>query len=119
MRKEELTIGSWVLFDGYPYKVTGTEKDGVRLTDLFPNWDEIEPIPITSEILEKNLEKKTFYGIYDDYFDLTIHEYSDGVYVANYHDCEINMPDQTELLSYIHELQQFLWRKGIQKEIEP
>lgn len=119
MRKEELTIGSWVIFDGWTYRVTGVEKDGVRLTDIFPNWDEIEPVPITAEILKKNFEKKTFYGICDDYFDLTIREYSDGVYVINYHDCEINMPDQVELLSYVHELQQFLWRKGIQKEIEP
>ena len=80
--------------------------------------DCIDPIPLTPEILEKNFEKKTFYGIYDDYFDLDIREYSDSVYVATFHNCEMNIPDQQMTFSFVHELQHFLNHCGIEKEIE-
>jgi hypothetical protein len=81
-------------------------------------WCEyLEPIPLTPEILEKNFEKKTFYGIYDDYFDLDIWEYSDGLYIVTYHSCEFNIPDQTIHLSWVHELQHFMRHCGIEKEI--
>lgn len=81
-------------------------------------WCEyLEPIPLTPEILEKNFERKTFYGIYDDYYDLDIREYSDGLYIATYHSCEFNIPDQTIHLSWVHELQHFMRHCGIEKKI--
>lgn len=77
----------------------------------------LSPIPLTPEILEKNFEKKAFYGIYDDYFDIDIREYSDSIYVATFHNCEASFPDQSITLSYVHELQHFLNHCGIDKEI--
>ena len=84
----------------------------------FRDMAQIKPIPLTKEILEKNFEKKTFYGIYDDYFDLDIREWSDGIYIVTYHSCEMNIPDQTVNVCYLHELQHFLRLVGIEKEIE-
>ena len=78
----------------------------------------IEPVPLTAEILEKNFEKKTFYGIYDDYFDFDIREYSDSIYVATFHNCEASFPDQSVTLSFVHELQHFLNHCGIEREIK-
>lgn len=81
-------------------------------------WCEyLDPIPITPEILEKNFEKKTFYGIYDDYFDLDIREYTDSLYIVTYHSCEFNIPDQAIHISWVHELQHFLVHCCIEKEI--
>ena len=80
--------------------------------------NEVFPISLTPEILEKNFEKKTFYGIYDDYFDLDIREYSDGLYIVTYHSCEFNIPDQTIHVSWVHELQHFLNHCGITHEIK-
>ena len=74
-------------------------------------------IPLTSAILEKNFEKKTLYGIFDDYFDLEIREYSDGIYIVTYHSCEVNVPDEQMVLSYVHELQHFLRHCRIDKNI--
>ena len=80
--------------------------------------NEVFPISLTPEILEKNFEKKTFCGIYDDYFDLDIREYSDGLYIVTYHSCEFNIPDQTIHVSWVHELQHFLNHCGITHEIK-
>lgn len=110
MKANELMIGDWVKCGSRYMKVTQLAED--------MDCDDIDPIPLTTEILEKNFEKKTFYGIYDDYFDLDIREYSDGLYIVTYHSCEFNIPDQTIHLSWVHELQHFMRHCGIEKEIE-
>lgn len=111
MKANELMIGNWVKCGKRYMKVTQLAED--------MDCDDIEPITLTPEILEKNgFEKKTFYGIYDDYFDLDIREYSDGLYIVTYHSCEFNIPDQTIHLSWVHELQHFMRHCGIEKEIE-
>ena len=77
----------------------------------------LRPIPLTPEILEKNFEKKALWGIYDDYYDFTIREW-DGMFIVNYHYCEIPMPDtQIVGISWVHELQHALKLCGIEKEI--
>ena len=94
------------------------EINGDETCDIIEIDDECVGIPITKEILEKNFEKKTFYGIYDDYFDLDIREYSDGLYIVTYHSCEFNIPDQTIHVSWVHELQHFMRHCSIDKTIE-
>lgn len=78
-----------------------------------------KPIPISEEILAKNFEKKTHWGIFEDYFDFTIREFNDGMYVVNYDCCEMNLPGtQIVGICWVHELQQVLRLLGIKKEIE-
>ncbi len=83
-------------------------------------WCEyLDPIPITPEILEKNFEKKTYYGIFDDYYDFEIREYSDGMYIINYHSCEMALPPtQIVGICFVHELQHCLALLGIGRQIE-
>ena len=137
MDAKDLMIGDWVYAiddngEKHPCRVNDLKYDYINKLDDFcvdfygteynPEWPDVafnvEPIPLTPEILEKNFEKKTFYGIYDDYFDLDIREYSDGLYIVTYHSCEFNIPDQTIHLSWIHELQHFMRHCGIEKEIK-
>ena len=124
----ELQIGDWILsiIDRYdhtekkPVRITGIRKDFIRTddSDVWYPLETFEPIPLTPEILEKNFEKKTFYGIYGDYFDLEFKEYSDSIYIVTYHNCEFNLPDQMMQVSFVHELQHFLNHCGIEKEIK-
>lgn len=128
MKATELMVGNWVLINGTPRKIQSV--DGVDdeimaddelytlSEDRYHSEDKVEGVPITREILEKKFEKKTFYGIYDDFFDLDIREYSDGIYIVTYHSCEINIPDQTVHVSWVHELQNFMNHCGIENDIE-
>ena len=121
LTSKDLMIGDWVKNDlgeiQQVAEIHNDEKIMLAYNDFY-SADELEPIPLTPEILEKNFEKKTSYGIYDDYFDLDIREYSDGLYIVTYHSCEFNIPDQTIHLSWVHELQHFMRHCGIEKEIE-
>lgn len=112
---------------GFPIRLTCLYDNMAQYDDILPDGTintievadyELFPIPLTPEILEKNFEKKTFYGIFDDYFDLDIREYSDGLYIVTYHSCEFNIPDQTIHISWVHELQHFLNHCGITHEIK-
>ena len=130
MKANELMVGDWV-FCTYPsinkpvrvseIKTVGDNKLKIVINDddirLVFNETYIDPIPLTPEILDKNFEKETFYGIYNDYFDLDIMEYSDSIYVATFHNCEASFPDQSVTLSFVHELQHFLNHCGIEHEI--
>ena len=80
---------------------------------------DLEPIPLTPEILEKNeFQKKDHrYGIYDDYFDFEIYEYNDGTWLVSCHCCEMSLPDEQLLICYVHQLQHFMRHCGIEKEI--
>ena len=129
MNTNELMIGDIVYYeyDGerFPAKVLEIYLDSVFVEEIHGEYEPIEielkdiyPISLTAEILEKNFKKKTFYGIYDDYFDLDIREYSDGLYIVTYHSCEFNIPDQTIHLSWVHELQHFMRHCGIEESIE-
>jgi len=138
MKATELMVGDWVKLDFYDNAYANKEdavwKNGKITAIHHGNWvdidfggvlnecdilvGDIQPIPLTPEILEKNgFEKKTFYGIYDDYFDFYIREYSDGLYIVTYHSCEFNIPDQTIHVSWVHELQNFMKHCGIEKDI--
>ena len=69
--------------------------------------DFLEPIPFTEEYLVKNGFKKVGkqWEYYDDYFDLTIYEWSDSIWVFRYESTEMNTPHEQFTFSYIHELQ--------------
>lgn len=88
MKAKELMINDIVLFNGKPRKVTGCIEEGYSVTITFDNnglimkdkntpINEVRPIPITPEILEKNgfnyegggyskfiPQKRTFHNIY-------------------------------------------------------
>ena len=98
----------------YGWRIGG---DGELHSQNMGEVEKQEPIPITQDFLEKNFEKKTFFGIFDDYFDLTIREYSDSLYIVDYHCCEMALPDQHVTVCFVHELQHFLTHCGIDKEI--
>ncbi len=123
MKVNELKIGDWVYNTNnrQPEQVCEIREHMVMLdyNDLY-DYVEIEPIPLSAEILEQNgLEKKDHrYGIYDDYSDFEIYEYNDGTWLVSYHCCEMSLSDEQLLICYVHQLQHFVRHCGIEKEIE-
>ena len=132
MKAKELMIGDWVLCDRnaqsdyefdnvdyQPYQIAnGEDIDYAFEQNMIGDADVYQPIPLTKEILEKNFDKKTMYGVFDDYFDFEIREFSDSIYIVNYHSCEMPVPDtQIGGICFVHELQHALRLCGIEKEI--
>ena len=102
MKANELMIGDWVIgCSGEPFKIGIVDPD-------FLYWNEIQPIPLTPEILEKN-------GFICDgwswwYLDFRIVlSTSKGVSVV----C-----GRQKRFEFVHELQHALRLCGIEKEIE-
>ena len=120
MKANELQIGDIVIkrnkepiciFEIDDYRgVINNEPDGYD-SETNINIDEIEPIPLTAEILEKNGFKKTTdekYYMCDDYSELSAEEYSDSIWLICCADLEYNLPVQKIMVSYVHQFQQFL-----------
>lgn len=80
---------------------------------------EIEPIPLTSEILEKNGFKKegSWFIIEDDYYDISIKEITDSIWRVKYCNTEFSAFDCVLHIAFVHELQHALKLCGIDKEI--
>lgn len=130
-------IGDWVMplkkkLKGIPGRVVtidgGTNVcwiDNKDYSCLVPCSD-VERIPITPEILEKNFENrevrilagtKTHYCLVNDYFALAVSEYTDSTWEVEYTNCEAHFPLIRNLVGYVHELQHALRLCGIEKEI--
>ena len=124
MKGTELMLGDWVMHDGKPKKVDVIwSAKQVSLYDPSKDWgsiytdkhstDEIEPIPLTTDILNKNFPDLR-YGI-AWYWDDEKSTDSNEVYEIRTYDL-----DDIELntsICYVHELQHILNLCGIEKEI--
>lgn len=125
MKTSELTMNDWVLYDGIAYQVSAIIGDIVTLvTENKKHFDvivgKLEPIPLDDEIFETIgfTKKGAFWGIYDDYFDFQLHEINDGLWLANHHVTEVNIPDEQIYCNHVHELQHIITHCCIEKTIE-
>ena len=132
-------IGDWVLYEGEPYQIRqlgifGENRDGEDFPAVCvgkPNGiglilerNEIKPIPLTPEILEKN---GWIYNNEDEKFfpqtwvggGLMLHGADDCGYcivvTSDYDDEDTN--DTPFIILYVHELQHALKLRRIKKEI--
>lgn len=134
MKANELMIGDWVLHDREPYQIRqlgiyGVDRDGEdypavcvgkpKGVGLIVERNEIEPIPLTQEILEKNgfvlkEEEKGAYGVdivpYYTRRDVPFEVFCDGEPFAIWFKDPVN-------IGYVHELQHAFRLCGIEKEI--
>ena len=77
--------------------------------------------PLSAEILEKNgfTNIEGVFGMFDDYFDIVVSEFNDGMWKVTYHCTEMRgIPDESVNICYVYELQQFMEHCGIKKKIE-
>jgi len=132
MKATELMIGDWVYntHNRQPEQVCEIMEHMVMLAynDLY-GYDEIEPIPLTSEILEQNgFVTKDKPDGWPGYRSYTYLEGSTGLTLSLHHDtgkykwsgkCEISLNAMPYWIrfKYLHELQNILKICGINKEI--
>ena len=135
MKTTELMVKDWVLHEGEPYQIRqlgiyGVDRDGEdypavcvgkpKGVGLIVDRNEIEPIPLTPEILEKNGFKKDekleemYYWNWGIGNNCVSYDKETGI-VRIFHvfgHLVFVLP-----LSYVHELQHALRLCGIEKEI--
>ena len=133
MKANELMIGDWVWYNNQPHQIRqlgifGENRDGDDYpavcvgkpngVGLILERNEIEPIPLTPEILEKNgWGKDTYFNESYDNEDiecLSLWVGEDGKNEWWWHaGCELVTP-----INYVHQLQNALRLCGIEKEIK-
>lgn len=125
MRANELMIGDWVRYvdTKAPFQIEDVSGSAMFMrwtsdgqTAIPHTWSEIEPVPLTPEILEKNGERDNdaIYSLGDGYEWLELTVCADGSVWWT-----INLDEyQITRLRYVHELQHALRLCGIVKEIE-
>ena len=134
MKAEDLMIGDWVKFPiGFEKIVEISYVQGVGYCVWFPvsatlfpcKVEDVEPIPITPEILLDNgFEQNEAAGccddfyFSDDYFDLYVVMLSDSIWKVTYSSCEMStIPYSCNTVCHVHELQHVLKLYGVDKEI--
>lgn len=114
MKANELMIGDWVVVgSGEPFKVGIIDPD-------FLFWDEVQPILLTPEILEKNGFKEDGDGVYRDSNSYFIPTYQSGFDIGTWEthiEPTEGIGDFSGNLKYIHELQHALRLCGVEKDV--
>lgn len=120
---KDLMLGDWIKIGKIPLRVIQlthfTHKDDSVVLETGSEYLDVEPIPITAEILEKNgfkhriIDCAEFYYIAEDYYDITISEWSDNIWLVRYDCTEMNTPHEQKICGYVHQLQHFLKECGL------
>ena len=139
MKIEEISAGNYIKrksYIDYPNgvicKVTATSKEQKDFVatdmegwqNLWNNLDNFEPVYIKDVIDKLGFKKVTdggfeHYEVYsDEFMDITMEEYTDGLYFVRVFNNEYNFPTECKLLSSIHELQNFLTMCNADLKIE-
>lgn len=81
--------------------------------------ENLEPVSLTQEILEKNGFKKegSWFIIEGDYYDVSIKEITDSIWRVKYCNTEFSALDCVLHIAFVHELQHALRLCGISKDI--
>jgi len=135
MKIKELMIGDWIevneiksrvfelAYNRVEHEMTiGILDPNNEIYSCYEGYDHIEPIPLTGTILEANgfetRGTRTHYYIKDDYYDMELDEYSDGVWLVSFMSRDYSLPLEQLSMSYVHEFQHFLRFCAIEKDIE-
>ena len=123
MKANELMIGDWVIGgSGEPFKIGIIDPD-------FLYWNEVQPIPITSEIFVKNgfikqgvdgweyihPDDSTF--SYISYRILYRTYYDNNLFIKKYKGSNTSATLQISYINFVHQLQHALKLCGIEKKI--
>ena len=119
MKANELMIGDWVKLNGdpLPQQVQELLFDSVTIQCWPHRYDDIFPIPLTSEILDKNfemMENTYFWKISGRY--MVDENFNFGIYYKNDFATWYSTVGLREL-HYVHELQHLMKDCKINKEI--
>lgn len=138
MKATELMIGDYVIRKNVPKEILIVDTidsirdivyldlDGLGIAEKLEN---IEPIPFTPEILEKNFNSEkvdfegrhinTLYTDHNEFYEITVHEYNGGLWEVEIDEIELSsLPTWRMYVCNVHELQHALRLCNINKEIK-
>ena len=129
MKVNELTIGSIVEYFGDPAVIREISESGGCLVkcgycNYHTSVETILPISLSDDFLAKNFEKNVcldgsdcyYYG--DEYFDVQITPYTDGIWEVFLCPLESGgLPSWIMYVSEVHKLQQALMVAGVNMEL--
>jgi len=141
MKATELMIGDWMQFADGNKKCTvvGIKCDAryleeeaiITVMDRSGHWfnkemDYLKPIPLTAEFFDRNgwhcIESEKYgkrYGLYDDYYEMTAHEFNDGMWRVEYDCIEMGgIPIECVNIGWVHEFQHFLSHCAVDMEFK-
>ena len=116
MKKSELKLGDWVYAknpitcEDMPCKIEKINDDKVLAGLIWCHFDELSPIPLTEEILEKNGWKERKYSeriAYENGWYELFRVGQEGAWAFCHYD------DFLTAIKHTHELQHILWALGI------
>ena len=136
MKENELMIGDWALLR-YNHYQTGEEiRIPFRVTQLRINlknveaWSEkdgnmgyvedLEPIPLTHEILKKNGFQDIaghLYNVGNDYYEIEVYELTDGLWRITCYNTQFKIGDSRMFVRHVHQFQQVLRFCGVDLDI--
>lgn len=121
---KELSVENWVKLNRFDEvgKILAVNEDCVITNIAYPVLlEDIEPIPITEEILEKNggfyPKGSTWMKLDNHCRELWICKHTDGTYWL-YSSGDCDKDENFAEIRYVHQLQNALTLCGINKEIE-
>lgn len=128
MDARDLMIGDWVQSSDGLDKITALCAAWAQCMKHSYGYSEIQPIPLTPEILEKNFSfnpcndegATEHYYWCGDYIDVVITEYTDDLWEIEVEEIETDGGFRTwkMYVSDVHELQHALRLCGFEREIE-
>ena len=127
MKIAELKLSDWVYAknpitcEDMPCKIEKINDDKVLAGLIWCHFDELSPIPLTEEILEKNgwKEDDELWGIDYTFGQLHIEFFSNGKEI----EAMVSVTDGRDVcclrqIKHIHELQHLLWALGIKDDLK-
>ena len=119
MKKSELKLGDWVYAknpitcEDMPCKIEKFDNDKVLTGLIWPDFDELSPIPLTSEILEKNGWEKGDWCFMKGLLELIpFADKTKGLGFSIYKGVRIHN------IEYVHQLQHILWALGMDDNLK-
>ena len=134
MKANELSVGNYV----FATETEGSDDQPCGMVTRYPiqietiygdtildnygmerDIEQLEPIPITPEILLQSgfeTDGDKYFIDYELYY-FEIFEYSDSIWLVTYDDCEFDTTSEEVSVSYIHDLQRLLVLFAVPKEI--
>ena len=122
---KELTIGCYVKVNGKPHKVDEVFANAVGLEkwDTLFHYSDLEPIPITKELLLKNGFEELKQGK-DNYHNCIAYVYGDSIHLYNQGDeWKLIIDDEKTWvewanIKYVHQLQTFCNVLGVDLKLK-
>ncbi len=116
MKLLNIKIGDWFSFNEGQGQISLIYGDTVTINSYQPNIAELDPIPLTKEIIEKNgwkfVSSEIWYKFKNSDIEINLWNSKNGKWAVHIQGNFVVM------IHYVHELQHILWALGLYDNLE-